>query len=46
MSKGALSELFGADIPKFRDMIKDIPKSEYVSILSAFTARSSVLEGI
>ena len=46
MSKGAISELFRADIPKFHNMIKDIPKSEYNSIVAAFVAHALILEGI
>lgn len=43
MSKGAYGELLRATIPKFRDLIADVPQSEKKSIINRFENRVKVL---
>jgi len=46
MSKGALKELFHANLEKFNIMVKNLPKSEKPEILKFFKEKSTLLENL
>lgn len=46
MSKGALKELFHANLEKFNIMIKNVPASEKPEILQFFKEKNTLMENL